>query len=416
MQHYIGAVLLIAGTCIGSGMIALPLVLATLGIIPSTLLMLFIWSVMYYSSLVNLELNLQAGKGLSLGALSRLFSGPLAEMVSTVCLKLLSYSLLAVFIYGGASIVQEFMETQIQLHYSLSDVSSYYALGAVALLLLPIRFLDYCNRILFLSLLAIVGILIASLLFAVDWSHLPLFSDNVFTLSSWAVVIPVVFTSFGFQVIFHTVANYCRMDALILKRAFLWGSLIPAGVYFLWTFGILGAVYHQDPNYYLIMERGEADVGGLIRVLGSISGSESIQMLVWGISSLAIGTSVLGVGVGLCQSLQHMLERSIPNPAINKTVAAVATILPPYLVVLYVPNAFIAVLGFAGLILALIAIVIPIYLLRCSKKHQYHYSELQNTRWLVITAAVGILVIVCEICHLAPVVFTEEFFDRFLKS
>ncbi len=400
MQHYIGAVLLIAGTCIGSGMIALPLVLATLGIVPSAFLMLFIWFVMYYSSLVNLELNLKAGRGLSLGALARHFSGPIAEILSTVSLKLLSYSLLAVFIYGGASIVKELLETYTQLTPTLNTVSTYYALGAMALLLLPMRFLDYCNRILFITLLAIVSILIASLLFAVDWSHLPLFSDNALSISSWSVVIPVVFTSFGFQVIFHTVSNYCHMDAPILKRAFMWGSLIPAVVYLLWTFGILGAVYHQDPQFYQIMESGQADVGGLIRVLGSISDSESIQMLVWSISSLAIATSVLGVGVGLCQSLQHMLRKFLRNGVINKVVSAVLTVLPAYLVVLYVPNAFIAVLGFAGLILALIAILIPIYLLTACIKQPYYYPENQKTRWIVLTALVGVIVILCEAYHM----------------
>jgi tyrosine-specific transport protein len=78
MNKQTGSILLVAGTCIGSGMIALPLVLAKLGIIPSAVLMLLTWLLMYYTSLVNLELNLQAGKGMSLGALGRHFSGPIA--------------------------------------------------------------------------------------------------------------------------------------------------------------------------------------------------------------------------------------------------------------------------------------------------------------------------------------------------
>ena len=69
MQKQTGAIILIAATCIGSGMIALPMLLVKLGIIPSVLLMLLIWSIIYYTSLVNIELNLQAGDGLSLGAL-----------------------------------------------------------------------------------------------------------------------------------------------------------------------------------------------------------------------------------------------------------------------------------------------------------------------------------------------------------
>ncbi|WP_041404094.1 aromatic amino acid transport family protein [Rickettsia montanensis] len=73
MQKLIGAILLISGTCIGSGMIALPTVLAKLGIIPSIILMFIIWFIMYYTSLINLELNLQAGKSLTLGYWENIF-------------------------------------------------------------------------------------------------------------------------------------------------------------------------------------------------------------------------------------------------------------------------------------------------------------------------------------------------------
>ncbi|WP_081497552.1 MULTISPECIES: aromatic amino acid transport family protein [spotted fever group] len=57
-------------------------------------------------------------------------------------------------------------------------------------------------------------------------------------------------------------------------------------------------------------------------------------------SALAIVTSILGVGVGLCDSLK-----------------------PAYIVAVVVPNAFITILGFAGMILVIIAILLPVYLL-----------------------------------------------------
>lgn len=60
---------------------------------------------LYYTLLVNVELNLQARHGLSLGALGRNFSGPIAEIIGNVSLKFLSYSLLAVFIYAGSSVI-----------------------------------------------------------------------------------------------------------------------------------------------------------------------------------------------------------------------------------------------------------------------------------------------------------------------
>lgn len=385
-QKRIGALLLVAGTCIGSGMIALPMVLVQIGIIPSILLMLTIWFVMYYTSLINLELNLQAGRGLSLGALGRLFSGRGAEFIGTISLKLLSYSLLAVFIYGGSSILQELTG------YSFEKVALCYAVVAAALLLLPIKWIDHVNRVLFIGLLGVVGILIAGLAITIAWTDLPLFSDHYNDPWVWLPLIPVVFTSFGFQVIFHTLTNYCKKDAKMLKQAFYWGSLVPAIVYILWTCCILSVVYHDNPQFYAQMGEGKAEVGTLIQVLSHIAKWQSVQILVWWISLLAIATSVLGVGVGLCDSLKAMRA--------NRVVASILTILPAYLVVIYVPNAFIAVLGFAGMILAVIAVLLPAYLLWQSKKVNYHYPELKK-KWLIyFSIGVAVIVIAGEIYHM----------------
>lgn len=389
-MHKIGAILLVAGTCIGSGMIALPLVLAKLGLIPSIGLMLVIWFVMYYTSLINLELNLQADRGLPLGELGKRFSGPVAEFVGTICLKLLSYSLLAVFIYGGSSITQELMASKWGLNYSLERIASCYSLIAMGLLICPIKIIDYFNRLLFMGLLGVVAILIVGLAVSINWTNLPLFSTEYADVSTWLALLPVVFTSFGFQVIFHTLTNYCHKNAKMLKAVFFWGSLIPALVYMLWTCSILSVVYHENPGFYDLMVQGKADVGELIQVLSSIAKWQSIQMLIWSISLLAIVTSIVGVGIGLFDSLKGMLSKTMPQGVYRDIVASAVTIGPAYLAVLYIPNAFISVLGFAGMILAIIAVILPIYLFWKIKSPNIFYKELNSnflTQFSLVLAA-----------------------------
>jgi tyrosine-specific transport protein len=400
MYKQIGAILLVAGTCIGSGMIALPMVLAKLGLIPSILLMGMIWFIMYYTSLVNLELNLQAGHGLSLGALGRYFSGRTAELIGTMSLKLLSYSLLAVFIYGGSSILKELIASKMVVEYSFNNIATCYALLSITLLLLPIKLIDYLNRFLFVGLLVVVAILLAGLIITIDWSDLPLFSEQYSDLSVWMAIIPVVFTSFGFQVIFHTLTNYCHKNVKMLKQAFLWGSLIPAIVYIVWTCSILSVVYQDNPQFYDQMAGGKAEVGELIQLLSGIAKWQSVQLLVWWISMLAIASSVLGVGVGLFDSLKAMLSKKVPNTGIRNILASIITIWPAYLVVMYVPNAFITVLGFAGMILALIAVLLPVYLFWQIKTEKLFYPELNREYLIQLSTGVAVAVIVCEIFNM----------------
>lgn len=400
MYKQMGAILLVAGTCIGSGMIALPLVLAKLGLIPSIVLMISIWVLMYFTSLINLELNLQAGHGLSLGKLGRLFSGKVAEWVGTISLKILSYSLLAVFIYGGSSILQELIVSKSATEFSFAFLATSFAFISMLLLLLPIKWIDYFNRFLFIGLLVVVAVLVIGLNLTINWSELPLISKQYADLSIWAALIPVVFTSFGFQVIFHTLANYCKMDPKMLKRAFFWGSLIPALVYIIWTCSILSVVHQANPQFYEKMASGKAEIGELIQVLSGIARWQSVQLLVWAVSLLAIATSVIGVGIGLADSLKGMMARKIPNLKVRTLFASIITILPAYLVVMLVPNAFITVLGFAGMILALIAILMPVYLFWKMKTNKLHYPELKNKYLILFSFLAGLLVIACEVFNM----------------
>ena len=119
----------------------------------------------------------------------------------------------------------------------------------------------------------------------------------------------------------------------MLKTAFLFGSLIPAIVYIIWTCSILIVAHHNNPTFYQQMITSNVAV----RDLSNIAKWPSVQLLVWIISALAIVTSILGVG--LCDSLKTMFMNSIPN-------VVIVTILPAYIVAVVVPNAFIIILGF----------------------------------------------------------------------
>ncbi len=396
MNKQTGSILLVAGTCIGSGMIALPIVLAKLGLIPSIFLMFLTWALMYYTSLINLELNLQAGKGMSLGSLGINFSGPIAGLVGNISLKLLSYSLLAVFIYGGSSIVQKITPHNTEL----LIIESLCAFLSILILLLPIKIMDYINRILFIALLAIVAILLFGLVSTMDWVNIPLYSKQYMDLGVWKSVIPVVFTSFGFQVIFHTLMDYCGKEPKILKKAFLWGSAIPAIVYIAWTCSILGAIYNHSPEFYSQMVAGKAEVGDLVYHLSKITDWQSLQLLIWYVSLLAIVTSIIGVGRGLYDTLFLYLRSKISNNKALKIYASSLTIIPAYLVATLIPNAFILVLGFAGMILAIIAIILPIYLLLRIQGIQLYYKELHNNWWIYTALVAGIGIILAEITNI----------------
>ena len=428
MQRQLGSIMLVAGTCIGSGMIALPIAFAEIGIIPCLLLMICVWFLIYFTSLISVELNLQAGRGETLGTLGRRFSGKFAEMIGTSSFKLLSYSLLSVYIYAGTSVIQKMISYYFEFNFNFTILAIIYSVLSMLILILPIKILDYINRFLFIGLIAVIGALILTLLAAIDFSNLPLFVSGKSYVISLRQILPILFTAFGFQVIFHLLTDYCQKDADMLKRAFFWGSLIPAVIYMAWTTSILGVIYNNSPLFYQKMIESPVEVGELIEELSIIANWSLVRSLIWWITILTIVTSLVGVGKGLKDSVHDIVLRILKskfakienvadlnqNPTLMKSYfgtrvtdliskdifSSFITILPSFIVAVLIPNAFINVLGFAGMILVVIAIIMPIYLLSKISKRPLKYKILESKFWLIVSLLSGFLIVICELLNI----------------
>ncbi len=389
------ATLLIAGTCIGGGTIALPMVLAKLGIIPSLIMMICIWFFTYRTSLVSVELNLHLESGTTLGQLGKIFSGKIAEFIGVSSIILLSYALLAVYVYGGTSILQKLIQSYFDYSIPTATVATSLAIAAIIALFFPIKIVSRLNSILFLGLIALIGILTVILITHCNSNRIPWVGDV--SCKNIISVITVIFTSFGYQVLFHTLRNYCGKNVKILKNAFLYGSLILAVVYIVWTSACLSVVYNANSEFYTKLTNESVDVGDLINALALISNTPNLQTLIWWLSILTITTSILGVGLSLAESINSNLKHKCGSAFITRITSSMMTIIPAYVVALLVPNAFLKILGFAGTILVVIAVLLPIYLLYVSRIKSFYIDSIKNKWMLGIYALIGIGIMLSEL-------------------
>jgi tyrosine-specific transport protein len=253
----------------------------------------------------------------------------------------------------------------------------------------------------FFGLIVSFIILLIALLGIIDFNNLPTTSSNL-SLLSWRVALPIVFTSFGFHVVFHSLTSYCNNDKIVLKRVFFWGSFIPTIVYVLLVFCVLGVLFAKNADYFQQMLQGKAQLGGMILALSQSAGTETILVLSTITSLLAILTSVIGVGLGLKDSWMMHLSSKIKYPHAQRLGSICATFAPPLILVFLIPEAFIKALSLAGLILVIMAILLPLYLLQKSKmKHKdYHYPILRFMGLRFLAAIAGIAIIVCEVINI----------------
>jgi len=93
----LGSILLIVGTSIGAGMLALPIATAQLGFFGSLILLLICWFVMTAGALLLLEVNLWLPQNSNLISMAKATIGPIGQIVAWITYLLLLYYLLRWF-------------------------------------------------------------------------------------------------------------------------------------------------------------------------------------------------------------------------------------------------------------------------------------------------------------------------------
>lgn len=348
----IGAVLLVSGTAIGAGMLALPVITSFAGFFPSLLLLFGAWAFLFATAYLLLDVNLSFPGEVNLISMVGRSLGNGGKIVCWITYLLLLYSLTAAYIAGSAP-------------FFLEAASFFFPLpswaGPLPLLLifgffvyLGTRSVDWINRILMVGLIATYLLLVMFLPAHTDANLLSHVDFNAI----W-VGIPLVITSFGFHIIIPTLTTYLKHDKKKLRLALFLGSFLPLVIYIIWELLVLGVV----------PIRGEAGmakawVEGVSSAtpLAAILESRWVGTLAKTFSIFAIVTSFLGVSLSLSDFLTDGLK--IKRFSFNRELSSFLTFFPPLFFVYAYPRGFIVALQFAGIFVAILLCILPALMAR----------------------------------------------------
>lgn len=394
MSKLFGATCLVAGTAIGAGMFAIPLTVSAVGFTGGLLSMAVIWYVSYLVGLVGLELNLRAGKGLSLAALGSLYGGKIGRLIGTLSLLGLTNALLAAYLFGGASVMTSFLSSV--THHTIAQSTLTYGVAAFLSILFMshFRWLDRVNRFLFVLMVGLLIVLIGGCLRELPLSILSAVPARAHEWSVWQVAMPVVVTSFGYHMIQNTLVDFCERDPLILKRAFFWGSFIPLVIYSFWVVGSSSLVFLKNPFIFKEVLLQKMELGTFMDHLSQAIEWQWLHQIVWACVFLAILTSAFGVGTTLFNFwVEHKAKELL---------AVILTVGPALLIALLVPQLFVRALGFAGLTVCVMSFFLPIYLLHQSNKtsDQTFYWEVRCPWVLMLILVVAVVMAGMEVMNL----------------
>lgn len=383
-----GSTLIIAGTTIGAGMLALPIASAGIGFTTSIIIMLGLWALMAFTALLMLELHQYADKNATLHTLAKQILGKKGQWVATFAMLFLFYSLCAAYIAGGGAQFSERLATWTGGGVSPKVATVLFTLIVAMIVTFGTHAVDKVNRLLFVSKLVAMIIVLSFLAPNVTQSYLlSMPVEQGFILAA----IPVIFTSFGFHGSIPAVVNYLDGDTRSLRKAIIIGSSIPLIVYVFWQIVTLGVVSQNE----LVQSSG---LTSLLNQLATTVQKSNISQLVGVFADLALLTSFLGVSLGLFEFLADSIKSKTNSD--NRSFAAMITFVPPLGFALFYPQGFIMALGYAAIALAVLAIFLPVLMVhkvRKSSNDQSSYRVVGGQAALTLTGIAGIIIVTAQV-------------------
>ncbi|MEH8032438.1 aromatic amino acid transporter [Gallibacterium anatis] len=381
----LGSALIVAGTTIGAGMLAMPITSAEMGFGYTLLLLFILWALLSYSALLFVEVYQKAErKDAGIATLAEQHFGMVGRVLATLSLVIFMYAILTVYSLGGGDLFAPFL-TIFGEHASTAAIISFVVILAIAVTI-GTNAVDGFTRLLFLIKLVAFALVLFLMLPKVTAENLGVLPLNYFLIISAS---PVFFTSFGFHVVIPSINNYLDGDIRRLRIAIIGGTAIPLVAYIVWQMATHG-VFEQSQFVQII--RDDPTLNGLVNATYKATGSDLISGAVRTFSTLALITSFLGVSLALVDCLDDLLKRV--HITANRFTLSLLTFVPTLLFALFYRD-FLAVLTYAGQMFTFYGLVLPVgmvWMLR-RKYPDLPYRVIGGNIGLLVALVLGLLII-----------------------
>lgn len=295
-----GATLLVAGTCIGGGMLALPVATGAAGFFPSFIMMLVGWGFMTTTALFLAEVNLWMPKGSHVIGMASRFLGPLGKALAWVLYLFIGYASLVAYTAGGGGLFATGFSRffGIELSQPLALIIFVAIFGTI--IYLGNVIVGRVNTLLMVGLIVSYILLIGTGASFVEWKNL-LRSSFGNTL----IAVPLLLTIFSFQTIVPSLTLYLNQDAKRLRRSIIYGTTSALIVYVIWQWLVLGTVLLDGEHG---LAKALAMGKPATEFLGVSVGSRWLSVVADFFAFFALVTSFLGIALGLFDFLADGLK------------------------------------------------------------------------------------------------------------
>jgi tyrosine-specific transport protein len=296
----ISAIFLVGGTCIGGGMLALPVATGISGFFPSIVMMIICWLAMTLSGLLLLEASLWMEPGAHMITMSQKLLGPIGKGISWILYSFICYASLIAYTSEGSSQVIAALSQWTGVTLSKPIACLLFILTFGIVIDLGARVVGRVNAVLFIGMIASYFCLVVVSMGEINYTLLG--------HRNWPTIIfsvPLLITSFSYQTIVPSLTPYLYGYAKYLRWAIVGGTTIALIVYAIWEWLVLGLIpVDGDHGLSAALAAGSAATPFLYKhVVNSW-----IPLLSEFFAFFALVTSFLGFGLGLFDFLSDGLK------------------------------------------------------------------------------------------------------------
>jgi tyrosine-specific transport protein len=365
----IGGILIITGTCIGGGLLALPVASTPAGFLSSALAALTIWLIMLLGSLLILEMTQWFPHGSNVITISKSVLGKKGETVAWIIYLLLCYSLVCAYMSGGGDIFQ-YLLNLIHIKTTEHIGTLIFALALGYIVYKGTASIDIINRFFMILKFLVLFLLIGVIAPHVEISHLMAGKEKyiVFTMSAFM-------TSFGFSIVIPSLFDYFQGNVKKTRLIIIIGSIIPLVCYILWMLVIMGSLPKSGNESLTNILISGKTTSGLITCINHNLHIHSITDLSELFVAVCMFTSFLGVSLALTDLLTDGFQ--INNGKTSRFKICNIAFIPPLLIVYFWPKIFIIALSYAGLFVIIQQLILPAIIVwqgRYKKKISKNYQ------------------------------------------
>lgn len=367
-KHLLGAVSTMVGYIIGAGILGIPFVFAKAGFLTGFLTLIILGITALTINLYTGEIALRTKGSHQLTGYANIYLGKSAKYIMLLAMILSVYGALTAYILKGG----EFLSALLYPAISLSPImgSILFFTAGTLLVFIGIKAIEKSEVIFFIFFIVIIIAIFFLVYPFIRTSNLASFDiKNIF------IPYGVVLFAYGGIAAVPEIREELKKNTKLMKKAILFGSLIPFAIYALFALVVVGVT-------------GVNTTDGAIIGLGNTIGSHILIIgTLFGI--ITMFTSFLAVGLSLKETYNFDLK-------LNKKISSALTCFIPLstaLLMIYIGthNAFFKILDLTGAFSFSVVGILIVLIVNKAKKHGKRKPEYEIKINRIISSALILL-------------------------